>query len=77
MRITVIPLSSTAIELIEFNYDNAEVTFSKGGKYVYALNLTESGEYSTHEGVAQSVLNAESAGKKFNELRKAGVLTPM
>lgn len=75
MRIEVYTLGSSALKSIVFNTfdEQAEVTFAKGGKYTYALNLGK--DYASADDLAQAITIAESAGAKFNQLVKDGILT--
>lgn len=75
MKIIVQTLGSSALESIVFDTytEEAEVTFAKGGKYTYALQFGK--EYASADDIAQSITLAESAGAKFNQLIKEGVLT--
>lgn len=75
MQILVQTLGSSALQSIVFNTrtEEAEVTFAKGGKYTYAIQLGK--EYVSADAIAESISLAESAGAKFNQLVKEGVLT--
>jgi len=75
LKILVQTLGSSALQSIVFDTmaEEAEVTFAKGGKYIYALQFGK--EYNSADDVAQSISLAESAGAKFNQLVKDGVLT--
>lgn len=75
MQILVQTLGSSALQSIVLNTmtEEAEVTFAKGGKYTYAIQLGK--EYASADAIAQSITLAESAGAKFNQLVKEGVFT--
>ncbi len=77
MKITVQTFGSSALESIVFDTqsEQAEVTFAKGGKYTYALQFGK--DYASADDIAQSITLAESAGGKFNQLIKEGVLIKM
>jgi hypothetical protein len=74
MQILVQTYGSSALQSIMFDTmtESAEVTFTKGGKYNYALQFGK--EYASADAIAQSVSLAESAGAKFNQLVREGVL---
>lgn len=73
MKITVQPLSSSAIESVLFDTfaESAEVTFVKGGKYTYALQFGK--DYHTVNEIANDLSLAESAGAKFNQFVRDGI----
>lgn len=77
MPIVINTPGSSALQSISIGKDGAEVVFAKGGKYTYALQLASQGRYSTHEDVAQSIKEAPSAGRQFNQLIRDGVLMPI
>jgi hypothetical protein len=77
MPITIETPDSSALQSITIGQDGAEVVFAKGGKYTYALQLAARGLYSTPEDVAQSIQQAPSAGRQFNQLLRDGVLMPI
>lgn len=74
MQILVQTLGSSALQSIVFDTqtEEAEVTFAKGGKYTYAIQFGK--DYVSADAIAQSVSLAESAGAKFNQLVREGVL---
>lgn len=74
MKILVQTYGSSALQSIVFDTssESAEVTFIKGGKYTYALQFGK--EYASADAIAQSVSMADSAGAKFNQLVREGVL---
>lgn len=74
MRIEVYTLGSSALKSIVFNTfdEQAEVTFAQGGKYIYAMNLGK--DYASADDLAQAITMADSAGAKFNQLVREGVL---
>ena len=75
MQILVQTLGSSALQSIVFNTqaEEAEVTFAKGGKYTYAIQRGK--DYASADDIAQAITIAQSAGAKFNQLVKDGVLT--
>jgi hypothetical protein len=77
MKITVDTFGSSALQRIEFDTstESADVTFARGGKYTYALKFGR--EYASADDIAQVIATAESAGAKFNQLVKSGVLVAM
>ena len=78
MPITIETPDSSALQSITIGQDEAEVVFARGGnKYTYALQLAAQGRYSTPEDVAQSIQQAPSAGRQFNQLLRDGVFMPI
>lgn len=77
MRITIQTFGSSALESVEVDSatETADVTFVRGAKYTYALRFT--GLMPNAEAVADSIAQADSAGKQFNKLVREGILVAM
>lgn len=76
VQITLQNLSSTALDTITFNRDSAEVVFTSGPRaYSYDLNLGDGCAFASAQDVADEISSAPSAGAKFNQLVRDGVLT--
>ena len=76
VQITLQNLSSTALDTITFNRDNAEVVFTSGPRtYAYDLNLGDGCAFASAQDVADEIANAPSSGAAFNKLVRDGVLT--
>ena len=76
VQITLTNLSSTALDTITFNRDNAEVVFTSGPRtYAYDLNLGDGCAFASAQDVADEIANAPSSGAAFNKLVRDGVLT--
>jgi hypothetical protein len=68
--ITITTPDSSALDQLDFTSTEVDVTFKGGRKYTYALSIAA-------EDAAKQLREADSVGRQFNHMVKAGIFVPV